>query len=304
MNAFLYLSIILLWGFTWFAIKNQVGVVPIEISLIYRFGMAAFIIFIIMVIKRTTFRFTLKQHALMALLGCLLFSINFYFFYNAAHYLTSGLMAIILSTSVIMIMINNVLFLKKPVKLPMLVGGITGLFGLSLIFWPELEAFSFTDNTFLGLVLALVGAYSFSWANQISAICSRQDIPLMSSTFYGMLYGVILLNVMCVFTHKTYTFDSAMPYVLSLLYLAIPGSVLGFLTYFGLVKRVGPEKAAYATLFFPIVALIVSTFFESFTWAITDFIGVGLVILGNALVMTKPNFALLEKNKAQNQKPV
>ncbi|MBS0286562.1 MAG: DMT family transporter [Proteobacteria bacterium] len=298
MSTILYFSIILLWGFTWFAIKNQVGVVPVEISLIYRFGSAALIIFIIMLIKGTQFRFTVKQHGLMALLGCLLFSINFYFFYNAAHYLTSGLMAIILSTSVIMIMLNNVLFLKRPVKLPMLFGGVTGLLGLSFIFWPELETFDFTDKTFLGLVLALVGAYCFSWANQISAICSRQDIPLMSSTFYGMLYGVILLNLMCLVTKTPYAFDSSLPYVLSLLYLAIPGSVIGFLTYFGLVKRVGPEKAVYATLFFPIVALIVSTFFESFTWQITDTIGIGLVILGNALVIAKP-----EKSKEQNQTP-
>ena len=62
MSAFLYLSIIFLWGFTWFAIKNQIGIVPIEISLIYRFAFAAVIIGVVMLIQRTSFRFTLKQH--------------------------------------------------------------------------------------------------------------------------------------------------------------------------------------------------------------------------------------------------
>ncbi|MBI2790645.1 MAG: DMT family transporter [Gammaproteobacteria bacterium] len=288
MSAFLYLSIILLWGFTWFAIKNQIGVVPIEISLIYRFAIAAIIIFVIMLIQRASFRFSLKQHAAMALLGSLLFSINFFFFYTAAHYLTSGLMAIILSTSVIMIMLNNLLFLKKPVSLKMFVGGIIGLSGLACIFWPELESFSLSDNTFLGLILSLIGAYSFAWANQVSTYCTRLSIPLISSTFYGMLYGIVLLNLFCLAMHINYAIDSSIAYVLSLSYLAIPGSVLGFLTYLGLVKRVGPEKAVYATLFFPLVALMVSTFFESFTWAYLDFVGIAMIILGNVLILTKP----------------
>ncbi len=288
MSTLLYLSIILLWGLTWFAIKNQVGIVPIEISLIYRFGIAAFILFIMMLLKGDRFRFSLKQHGMMALLGALFFSINFFFFYNAAHYLPSGLMSIILPVSVIMIMINNVVFFRKPVKLSMLAGALVGLFGLSCIFWPELESFSFTDSTFVGLVLALMGAYCFAWASQVSAICSKMSIPLISSTFYGMVYGLVLLNVFCLFRHISFAFDSSLSYVISLLYLAIPGSVIGFLTYLGLVKRVGPEKAIYATLFFPIVALIVSTFFESFTWAYTDFIGVFLVIAGNVLVLARP----------------
>ncbi len=287
MNSFLYLSIILLWGFTWIAIKNQVGVVPIEISLIYRFGLAAAIIGIVMLLKQDQFKFSLKQHAMMALFGSLFFSTNFFFFYNAAHYLTSGLMAIILSTSVIMIMINNALFLRKKIQLNMLLGGIIGLSGLGLIFWPELEVFSLTDHTILGLLLSLLGAYCFAWANYVSTLCTRMAIPLISSTFYGMLYGVILLNIFCFIMHIPYGFDIRPSYIYSLLYLAIPGSVLGFLTYLTLVKRVGAEKAVYATFFFPIVALIVSTYVEAFTWIPSDFIGVVLVIFGNIMVVLK-----------------
>lgn len=287
MSLILYFSIILLWGFTWFAIKTQVGVVPIEISLIYRFAAAAAIICAIMLIKKESFKFNLKQHATMALFGALFFSTNFFFFYNAAHYLTSGLMAIILSTSVIMVMINNFLFLRKPVKLPMIIGGVVGLSGLGFIFWPELEAFDLTDNTFKGLLLALMGAYCFAWASHVSTVCTKLSIPLLSSTFYGMLYGVILLNIFCALRHISYSFDNSMPYILSLLYLAIPGSVIGFLTYLTLIKRVGPEKAVYATLFFPIVALTVSTYFEDYYWTGSDLIGVLLVIAGNLLVLNK-----------------
>lgn len=288
MSAVLYLSIIFLWGFTWFAIKNQLGIVPIEISLIYRFGIAAIILFIVILVKGEKLRFTFKQHATMALLGSLLFCTNFIFFYRASAYITSGLMAIVFSTSVIMIMINNLLFLKRPITVNMIMGSIFGLIGLSCIFWPELEEFSFTDKTCYGLLLALIGSYSFSWGNQVSSYCTRLSIPLLSSTFYGMVYGVILLNIFCLFMKIPYQYDTSINYLASLLYLAVPGSVLGFLTYLGLVQRLGPEKAVYATLFFPIVALLVSTYFESFEWIYTDFIGLVMIIIGNAIVLTKP----------------
>ncbi len=288
MSAFLYISIIFLWGFTWFAIKNQVGIVPVEISLIYRFTLAAIIVFFIVLVKKAPLRFNVKQHAALALLGALLFSVNFIFIYKATNYITSGLNAIIFSTSVIMIMLNGLIFLKRPLNPIMIMGGLLGLAGLGCIFWPEFEEFSFTDNTCFGVILALIGTYCFAWANQLSTYCTKLSIPLLSSTFYGMVYGVILLMIYCFIMGIPYKFDPSIHYIVSLTYLVIPGSVLGYMVYLGLVKRLGPEKAVYATLFFPIVALLVSTYFESFEWETGDFVGVALIILGNALVLTKP----------------
>jgi drug/metabolite transporter (DMT)-like permease len=288
MSAFLYISVIFLWGFTWFAIKNQLGIVPIEISLIYRFLFAAIILFFIMIIKREAFRFSLKQHSAMALLGSLLFSVNFIFLYSATAYIESGLMAIIFSTSVIMIMLNSMIFFKKPISTRMITGGIFGLIGLGCIFWLELEGFSFTGSTCFGLILALIGTYCFAWATQVSTYCLRLSIPLISSTFYGMVYGVILLTIYCFIMKIPFKFDPSLRYVAFLAYLVIPGSVLGFMSYLALVKKIGPEKAVYTTLFFPIVALLVSTYFESFKWMIGDYAGVAMILLGNALVLTKP----------------
>ncbi len=260
---------------------------PIEISLIYRFTLAAIIVFFIVLVKKAPLRFNIKQHTSLALLGALLFSVNFIFFYSATKYITSGLMAIIFSTSVIMIMLNGLIFLRRPLNPIMIAGGLSGLVGLGCIFWPEFEEFSFTDETCFGLMLALIGTYCFSWANQVSTYCTRLSIPLLSSTFYGMVYGVILLSIYCFIMEIPYQIDTSVHYIVSLAYLVVPGSVLGFMAYLGLVQRLGPEKAVYATLFFPIVALLVSTYFESFEWVRGDFIGVALIIFGNALVLTK-----------------
>jgi drug/metabolite transporter (DMT)-like permease len=70
-------------------------------------------------------------------------------------------------------------------------------------------------------------------------------------------------------------------YLGALLYLAIPGSVIGFTAYLTLVGRIGPERAAYCTVLFPIVALAVSTLFEGYQWSFLAVVGLVLVVAGN-----------------------
>ena len=77
--------------------------------------------------------------------------------------------------------------------------------------------------------------------------------------------------------------------MLSLLYLAVFATVAGFWTYLTLIGRIGPGRAAYATVLFPIVALALSTWFEDFQWTALAAAGVVLVLVGNAIIRTKPS---------------
>ncbi|MFX7942050.1 EamA family transporter, partial [Acinetobacter baumannii] len=45
MNAVLYVLVVLIWGTTWIALKWQLGAVPIALSIAYRFGLAALVLF-------------------------------------------------------------------------------------------------------------------------------------------------------------------------------------------------------------------------------------------------------------------
>lgn len=73
----------------------------------------------------------------------------------------------------------------------------------------------------------------------------------------------------------------------ALLYLALFGSVIAFGAYFTLVGRIGPGKAAYSTLLFPLVALSISTVYEGYVWHLNGIVGL-LLILGNMVMFTKP----------------
>jgi len=285
-NSFLYLITALIWGSTWLAIKFQLGVVAPELSIAYRFVLAASMLLLFSFIRRLPLRFSLRTHSFMALQGLLLFSVNYILVYLAEGYLTSGLVAIIFSMIILMNVIFGTIFLHNPVRIHVVLGAVVGLFGLTLVFWPELSSFDLSSERVLGLVMAFIGAISASLGNITSARNQRQGLPVVQTNAFGMAYGAAFMLVLALFRGAELTFDPSVGYVVSLLYLAIFGSVIAFGSYLTLLGRIGPDRAAYVTVLFPIIALILSTIYEGMTWSMPQLTGAALVILGNAIVLT------------------
>src|SRR3989304_4466502 len=101
-NNLLYLTTVLIWGSTWLAIKFQLGEVPPELSVVYRFSLASILLFAYSAWRRLPLRFTSRQHVFIALQGLLLFSANYIMVYFAELYITSGLVAVIFSSIIMM----------------------------------------------------------------------------------------------------------------------------------------------------------------------------------------------------------
>ena len=107
----------------------------------------------------------------------------------------------------------------------------------------------------------------------------------MQTNAFAMLYGALLMFLLAMMIGTPITFDYSFPYISSLLYLAIFGSVVAFGSYLTLLGQIGPGKAGYITLVIPVIALILSTVFESYQWTLTAFIGVVLILTGNVLIL-------------------
>ena len=75
-NPVLYVITVLIWGSTWYAIKFQLGVVAAEVSLVYRFALAAAVLLLFCLVTRRSLKYSLRQHVFIALLGLFLFSTN------------------------------------------------------------------------------------------------------------------------------------------------------------------------------------------------------------------------------------
>ena len=281
----LYTLVVLIWGSAWLAVKFQIGVVPTEASVAYRMGIAAACMFAWTLLKRLPLRFRPMEHLIMALQGALIFSTNFFLLYLAAGYLTTGLIAVVFSTSSGMIILFNAVLLRRPPSIQVLLGALLGLIGISIIFLPEFKGFDLGSQAVAGLALSLGGTVCFSMGSILSARNRRAGLSVRGNTAWSMLYGTLLLTLFMQLRGHRFAFDFAPAYLLSLAYLSLVGSVVAFAAYFALLARIAPERAAYVTVLFPIVALSLSTLFEGYQWTPLAFSGVLLTLAGNVLVL-------------------
>lgn len=285
-NILLYLVTVLIWGSTWFAIEFQLGEVAVEVSLAYRFALSALLMWLYCLWRRLPMRFSVKDHGFIALLALFNFALNYILIYQAQQYLTSAMTAIAFTTMLLMNIVNTRLFFGKPVAKRIYFGALMGIAGIVVLFYPDIDGLNFTNASLIGLVLVLSSALSASLGNMASVRNSRAGLPITQVNAWGMLYAAIGLTLLVALSGKTFTFSSSPAFIISLLYLAVFGSVIAFATYFALLKGMGPEKASYTIVLFPLVAVVLSTLFEGFVWTGYTFAGFALVLAGNALVLT------------------
>jgi drug/metabolite transporter (DMT)-like permease len=285
-NFFFYTITILIWGSTWLAIKFQLGMVDPALSVAYRFALAALILFAWCFARRLPLRFSRGDHFFIALQGVFLFAANYLLFYLAEVQITSGLAAVVFSTIVVMNLINGRLFLGTPIELKVLVGGALGMVGLVMLFWPEMASTNYSGPVFVGMLLSFAATYLASLGNILSARNQRCKLPVVQTNAFGMAYGSVSMALVVLVSGTTITIDPAAPYLVSLFYLALFGSVIAFGCYLSLVGRIGAGRAAYATLLFPVVALGLSTIWEGYSWTVPGICGIALILSGNYLAVT------------------
>jgi drug/metabolite transporter (DMT)-like permease len=281
----LYITVVLAWGFAWIGIHFQVGVVAPDVSVFWRFAVAGPIVLAIAALRGDRLRYDLRDHIMFALLGFLMFSLNFLLYYHAAESLPSGLLSIVFSLASFFNVWLGALFLGSPIDKRVVAGGLLGTIGMAALFYPQFAGHAFPRGALLALGLSLVGTLSFCFANIVSAKLSRRKIPVFAATGYGMLYGSAGLALYAVLNGHAFQLEWTPTYLIGLAYLALIGSVLAFVCYLTLLGRIGADRAAYVTVLGPVVALAVSTVVENFQWTVIAALGFVAVLAGNVLVL-------------------
>lgn len=284
-NLALYLITVLIWGSTWFAIEFQLGVVEPEVSIFYRYVGASLLLFAWSKYRGLDLSFSRRQHGWFALLGVLLFGLNYVLAYRAQVYITSALTAIAFSAIVWLNILNARLFFGVRAQRRTLFGSALGIVGIVVLFAPQVENIAFSDAVFFGSVLAVLGAITASFGNMASQGAQRQGLPIVQSNAWGMFYGALLMGAWSVAAGHPFRFDGSAGYVISLAYLSIFGSIIAFGAYLTLLGRIGAHRAGYAMVLFPVVALILSMLFEGLRLSPSIVIGTLLVLAGNVFVL-------------------
>lgn len=282
----LYTTTVVIWGSSWFAITLQLGNVHPIWSVAYRFALAAAILITYCLATHRRLRLPWQDHGFLAIQGLFLFSLNYILFYFVIQHLTSGVVAVTFSTIVFMNMLNGALIFRAPVSARVVGGACLGLLGISLVFWPELGALDMDSRALSTLGLAVLATWIASLGNMVAVRNQRHSLPVLQSNTFGMAYGACFTTATAVAIGGEPGFDWSVAYVGSLLYLAVFATIIAFGAYLSLLGRIGADRAAYASVLFPIVALVLSTLFEQYHWSSAGLLGVATVLGGNLLILT------------------
>ena len=287
MNALLYFVVLLAWGSSWFAISFQLGDVAPQVSIVWRFLLASIILFIWCYFRGLKLTFPWRDHLSWLLLGFFLFCVNYICAYFGTFYLASGLVCLIFSTLTLFTVFNGFVFFKKPIRLPILIGAVVGIAGLSVIFSNEISStdWSLESGVVKGFLWMLLATFFASIGMLLSGQFQARKMPLVQSNAFSMFYGSLILVFYIAVSDVSFSFNTSYSYVISLVYLALIASVIGFGFYLKLVGNIGADKASYVNIFTPTIALLLSTLFENYDWSWVGLIGVLLIIIGNIIVL-------------------
>ena len=286
-NLILFALAVLIWGSTWYAIEFQLGVVAAEVSLAYRFALAAALAFGWCLVRRQSLRFGWVAHRYFLLMGLFLFGLNYLAAYFAQFYITSALNAICFSAMVWMNIINARIFFGTRIPRRTYAGAGLGLIGLIILFFPAVQDVSMSEGVLIGAGISLSGALFASFGNIVSQAAQHRKIPVMPANAWGMLYGTLLNAGLALGQGKPFNFDPSPGYIISLLFLAVFGSVVAFAAYLQLLGQIGMERVGYAAVMVPIVALALSALFEGLVLESHIYIGVGLALAGNVFILVR-----------------
>ncbi|MFQ6005781.1 MAG: DMT family transporter [Woeseia sp.] len=288
----LYAAVVLIWGSTWAAIPYQLGVVADEVSVAYRFAIGAVVLFSYAALSGRKIVVPLRCYPMVIVQGLLLFSINYFFAYYGTAHITSGLVAVIFSSIVICNAFFERVFFHTPLEGRLLIASFFGMLGIALIFWPEISALNLRDRTVFGLVMVIVGTVTASLGNMAAVVNTGRNLPVVAVNAHGMLWGALLSVLSAVLLGREFNFSFEAGYVWSLLFLAIFGSAIAFGCYLALIRTIGAARAAYSSVLFPVVALVISTIAENYRWSVPAVLGVSLTLAGNWLVLARTRQSL------------
>ena len=267
----------LIWGSTWLVIRDQLGIVPPSWSVSYRFLVAGLCMAVYAIWKRDSWRLGARGFAFASVLGVAQFCLNFNFVYRAEQHITSGLVSVVFALLLVPNAVFGRIFLGQKLGRQLVIGSAIAMAGVVLLFLHEARHDpNGPGQVMIGIGLTLCGVLSASTANVMQATPTAAKYPMGAMLAVAMLVGALIDALFAYATVGPPVIEFRAAYWAGILYLGVFASALAFPLYFGVLRTIGPAKAAYSSVIVPVIAMCLSTIFEGYRWS-------GLAVAGAAL---------------------
>ena len=279
---------VLVWSTTWIAITFQLGDVAPEVSIFWRFGLAALLLAAYCHARGFALRSTLAAQREMFAMGAFMFCGAYLLIYCAELYLVSGLVAVGYSASPLVNMITSRIAFGTPISRRVVLGGLLGLAGVVCVFWPEFSRIEADRGALLGAVFTAAGVLASAIGNVFSSRAQRHGGNVWQKMAWAMGWGACLAGTIALIEAESFGLPATPAYLIALLYLAIAGSIITFASYLTLLETIGAARAGYIGVIVPIVALAISSVFEHYDWHPLAFAGIVIAVAGNVFILRRP----------------
>ena len=277
-----------IWGSTWIVIRSQLGPVPPQWSVTYRFVIAASAMAAIALWKGESLRIGRKGVAAAAFLGFTQFCINFNAVYLAERNITSGVVATVFALLLIPATLLGWALLGHRPSRRFAWSSLVAVTGILLLFVHELQQHPANSRQIAaGIALTLAGMLGAAIANVTQARPEIRRFPLFALLAWSMAAGALIDAAIAWAMTGPPAFDPRPAYWLGVLYLALFASVLTFSLYYPVVRKIGPAKASYSSVIVPIIAMGFSTWLEDYRWTALTICGALLALGGMAAALRR-----------------
>lgn len=284
--AITYTICALVWGTTWFAIRQCIGPegYPTLPAAALRFSIAAALLISL------TQLFRLKpgasgagQRAWLALAG-ILNGIGYALVYRGEESVSGGLAAVLFGTMPLFAALVAHVFRIEVIRPGHVVGSLISLCGIALIFGDRLSA---SARQGAGIALIVGAVVVSALYSAVLKEHTRHLHPLRGAATFVLVTAVTLWIISAAFGGGKLPWPPPVRPTVALLYLAIMGSVFTFASYIYLLKRVRLMTVMTLVFVQPTIALIVDALWEH------EIMLTGSSYLGIAITMTGVAASLL-----------
>ncbi len=283
-----YLGIILIWSTTPLAIKwsgEEVGFL-FGVASRMLIGAAVCTLLLLVLARKLPWHREARQTYLAAGLGIYGAMMSVYW---GAQYIPSGLISVIFGLTPIVTGVIAAFWLQeRSLTISKLSGIFLGFIGLAIIFGSGIELSSTAVYGIAAVLLAvLLHSISAVWVKSISA-----RLPALEVTNGGLLIAAPMYLVTWLFFSDGWPEGISMRTAMSIGYLALFGSVLGFIMYFYVLKHIEASRVALVTLLTPVLALFLGQGLNNETIEPAVWLGTCCILVGMSVYQWGAQFMI------------